>query len=72
MKSDVILIEIFNSYTNIVVTEKKKDGDTSKISLYAIIEMSLSTRLEKKRLWSLCDSSQFRKLGKFHIHWIRK
>lgn len=24
MKSDVILIEIFNSYTNIVVTEKKK------------------------------------------------
>lgn len=27
MKSDVILIEIFNSYTNIVVTEKKKDGE---------------------------------------------
>lgn len=56
MKLDVILIEIFNLYINIVVIEKKKDGDISKILFYVIIEMLFFTRLEKKRFWSFCDS----------------
>lgn len=49
MKLDVTLIQIFNSYTNTVFTEKK-DGNTSKISLYAnITEMSLYVRKEKDK-----------------------
>lgn len=49
MKLDVTLIQIFNSYTNTVFTEKK-DGNTSKISLYAnITEMSLYVLKEKDK-----------------------